>query len=148
MATTFVTLGTMSRLFTALAIGGVVIAAEMTPAKHNSAVLGLWTAPTEAAARANPLTATTSVVALGRDLFMRDCASCHGERGRADGPLASWLPQKPLDLALPAIQSQTDGVLFWKIAVGRGRMLSTQNTMTDDERWAVVGYVRSLGDQP
>jgi mono/diheme cytochrome c family protein len=34
----------------------------------------------------------------GKGSYMRYCASCHGEDGKGDGPLASLLKQKPADL--------------------------------------------------
>ncbi len=34
----------------------------------------------------------------GATFFAQNCASCHGETGRGDGPLAKNLPQSPTDL--------------------------------------------------
>lgn len=36
--------------------------------------------------------------AWGRDLFMRHCASCHGEEGKGNGPAAAALKNPPADL--------------------------------------------------
>jgi mono/diheme cytochrome c family protein len=35
---------------------------------------------------------------LGRDVFARHCAACHGESGRGDGPAAGELRTPPADL--------------------------------------------------
>jgi mono/diheme cytochrome c family protein len=35
---------------------------------------------------------------LGRDVFVRRCASCHGESGQGDGPAAGALRTPPADL--------------------------------------------------
>lgn len=35
---------------------------------------------------------------LGREVFLRRCASCHGEAGRGDGPAAGALRSPPADL--------------------------------------------------
>jgi mono/diheme cytochrome c family protein len=35
---------------------------------------------------------------LGRDVFLRRCASCHGEGGQGDGPAAGALRTPPADL--------------------------------------------------
>ncbi|EAR51251.1 Class I monoheme cytochrome c [Oceanicola granulosus HTCC2516] len=34
----------------------------------------------------------------GRALYRANCASCHGDGGRGDGPLADGLPRAPTDL--------------------------------------------------
>ena len=45
---------------------------------------------------------------LGQLLFARDCASCHGKGGRADGPLADRLARRPSDWRLSdSIRSQS-----------------------------------------
>jgi mono/diheme cytochrome c family protein len=44
-------------------------------------------------------TRPTEVVAVeGRDLFLRYCASCHGDGGKGDGPAAAALQPPPADL--------------------------------------------------
>ena len=37
-------------------------------------------------------------IELGQAEYMDNCAACHGETGRGDGPVASVLTKKPLDL--------------------------------------------------
>ena len=41
---------------------------------------------------------------VGRTLYLRYCASCHGRSGRGDGPVAPALGQKPIDLTQLATQ--------------------------------------------
>jgi mono/diheme cytochrome c family protein len=36
--------------------------------------------------------------ASGHDLYQSFCQSCHGDKGKGDGPLAAGLPKKPADL--------------------------------------------------
>jgi cytochrome c oxidase cbb3-type subunit 2 len=36
-------------------------------------------------------------VAKGRPIYVRECSSCHGERGAGDGPAASFLDPRPRD---------------------------------------------------
>jgi mono/diheme cytochrome c family protein len=44
-------------------------------------------------------TRPTEVIAVeGRDLYMRYCASCHGNSGTGDGPVAAALEPRPADL--------------------------------------------------
>ena len=58
--------------------------------------------------------------------------------------MSTSLPIKPADLSSDHVQSQTDGSLFWKILSGRGMMPSTQATLSDEQRWAVIDYIRTL----
>jgi mono/diheme cytochrome c family protein len=51
----------------------------------------------EATAPAGPV-AESSVLQSGADLYMRYCASCHGETAQGDGPTAASLKKRPSDL--------------------------------------------------
>jgi mono/diheme cytochrome c family protein len=44
----------------------------------------------------------------GQELYMRFCASCHGEHGRGDGPVSSSLKVEMPDLATIARRSHGD----------------------------------------
>lgn len=46
------------------------------------------------------------VESAGRDTFLRHCASCHGEGGRGDGPLAASLTTPPADLTRIAARNE------------------------------------------
>jgi len=46
-----------------------------------------------------PLASPDPVLAeIGKELFLRNCASCHGESARGDGPVAGALRTPPADL--------------------------------------------------
>jgi mono/diheme cytochrome c family protein len=60
-------------------------------------------------------------LAAAQALFLAQCASCHGPRGRGDGPMAAMF--RPADLSDPVLQSQrSDDELARAITQGRGRM--------------------------
>ena len=95
-----------------------------------------WTAPSNAAAKVNPLAGRTDTVAGGRKLFRQRCATCHSEDGRGS-------PKAP-DLTEPAVQSQSDGVLFWKISSGNTRHgMPSFSFLPELQRWQLVQTVRS-----
>jgi mono/diheme cytochrome c family protein len=102
-----------------------------------------WVAPAAEKAKKNPVSRATGVPE-GKKVFETNCAMCHGQAGKGDGAAAVALNPKPADLSSKAIQSQTDGELFWKISTGRGAMPSWQ-TLPETDRWSVVDFVRSLG---
>ncbi len=107
-----------------------------------------WTAPERAAARPNPVPPTSDAIRRGRGIFQNNCTMCHGKAGHGDGTQASTLSKKPANLSSEAVQSQSDGALFWKITEGRGDMPSTRNSMKDQDRWTVIDYLRSLAQKP
>lgn len=103
-----------------------------------------WSAPARAASRSNPLPSSAATIKQGQAVYKRDCELCHGVRGAGNGQLAPTLPTRAADLASRKVQAQSDGAMFWKIREGRGVMPTTQVTMTDDERWAVVTFLRTF----
>lgn len=103
-----------------------------------------WNAPERAAHRANPVLATDAAIERGEMIFHQNCELCHGAKGKGNGPMSTSLPTKPADLTSDHVQVQTDGALFWKIFSGRGMMPTTQATLSDEQRWDVVDFIRTL----
>ena len=102
-----------------------------------------WNAPSRAAKKPNPVSASPASLAKGKTFYKAECASCHGDTGRGDGPKAGTLEQKPRDLATPAIVSQSDGSIFWKLTEGKTPMPNYAK-FSEEERWSVINYMRSL----
>lgn len=103
-----------------------------------------WVAPARRAARTNPVESNDQTIQQGRELYVRECAPCHGANGNNDGPKAPKElkgKRKPSD---PSLREESDGALFWKIAEGRGAMPSTNEFLNDRERWLIVIYLRTL----
>jgi mono/diheme cytochrome c family protein len=93
----------------------------------------------------NPIPRTAQSVERGRRLFHQDCAVCHGERGRGDGPAAAGFP-KPLDdlstIAPPPIFP--DGVVAYRIANGVDLMPAWKSVLSDNDIWDLINFIRSL----
>jgi high-affinity iron transporter len=87
--------------------------------------------------------------ARGHVLFAQNCASCHGDRGLGDGPLAPTIKSA---IGIPAIGSKkqtaalTPSLAYNVVSVGvRGTaMASFAETLTPQDRWNVVNYVYSM----
>ncbi len=107
-----------------------------------------WVAPATASAVANPLTASPATLDTGKEVYGKNCLICHGAAGQGDGPGAAYLNPKPAQLSASKIQQQSDGALFWKISTGRGLMLGWAAAIKEDERWALVNFLRTFAAKP
>ena len=74
-------------------------------AKHASKVASIVLLTTGSAVFAQDDIGTTSI---GKMEFQKNCAACHGEGGKGDGPLIEFLKQTPPDLTL--LSKKNDGV--------------------------------------
>ena len=93
----------------------------------------------------NPIPPSTASIARGRLLFEKDCAVCHGAQGRGDGVAAAALPQRPDDLsriAPPPIFP--DGVVAYRIINGVKMMPAFKSTLSENEIWDLLNFIRSL----
>ena len=105
---------------------------------------GAWEAPAAEKAKKNPLPANAATVAQGKKVADVNCVSCHGAKGKGDGAAAAALNPKPADWTSKKLQAESDGEIFWKLSTGRGAMPSWK-FLPENDRWALVGYIRSLG---
>ncbi len=104
-----------------------------------------WVSPKTAQELKNPLAGDKGALAEAKKLYTTNCAPCHGERGKGDGPAAQALNPKPADHSSATIQSESDGSLFWKLSEGRNPMPAYKNVFNEQQRWALVSYIRTLG---
>jgi mono/diheme cytochrome c family protein len=96
----------------------------------------------------SPIAADGNSVSRGRSLFSKHCAECHGPRGRGDGKAGRDLDPTPSDLTADDVTQKTDVELFKKITRGRRPMPSYRRLLSEEDRWHVVNYVRSLEIKP
>lgn len=94
----------------------------------------------------NPVPSTDAVLAKGKAAFAENCAQCHGETGKGNGPMAGMLKEPPADLSNPAnLGPLTDGEIFWSITKGRPPVMPAfESKLTNQERWSLVGFLRNL----
>lgn len=103
-----------------------------------------WEAPDNAKEMVNPLKNDPKATASGKKLFNALCAVCHGVKGKGDGMAGAGLTPKPANLESEAVQSQADGAIFWKITEGRSPMPSYKSSLSENQRWEIVNYIRTL----
>ena len=88
------------------------------------------------------------MLAQGQAAFKDNCAQCHGETGKGDGPMAGMLKEPPADLSDPAIVGPlTDGEMFWSITKGRPPVMPAfEAKIANQDRWALVNFLRALSN--
>jgi mono/diheme cytochrome c family protein len=129
-------IGMMSILFAA------VLFVSMTYQDQNPAEP--WEVPAKYKNMENPVAADAESVKVGRMLYTKNCASCHGRTGLGDGAKARGLDTFPGDMSSDAYQSQTDGEHFYKSKFGRGEMPKYENKIADEDIWHMVNYMRTF----
>jgi mono/diheme cytochrome c family protein len=104
-----------------------------------------WETPLQMSRMKNPIPSTQESVAIGKRLYDKYCASCHGATGKGDGEGAPIFKPRPAIFAdAEMMEHETDGSLFWKIGNGRGLMPGWNATMGEEERWHLVNYLRTF----
>jgi cytochrome c553 len=86
------------------------------------------------------------LVTLGEQLYQENCAGCHGENGKGDGPQASSFTDQMSDFTDLEWMAETSNQEL-QAAIANGvspNMPSFSETLAEDQRWAIVAYLRSL----
>jgi cbb3-type cytochrome c oxidase subunit III len=128
-------------LFTAALILPLALAAYGSPQNGASA---------DATTLKNPVPVNATTLAEGKQLFTKNCVSCHGPLGKGDGKGGATLKPPPADLTDGMWKhGSTDSEIFTVIrdgAKGTG-MRGFAGRMTTKELWTVLNYVRTLGPE-
>ncbi len=104
-----------------------------------------WVVPGEYKSLKNPLLPSEPNLSTARQIYAEECAQCHGEHGRGDGPEARTHIPLPADLTdAKRMATVTDGEIFYQITEGRRPMPSFKRRLTQDQRWQLVLLVRSF----
>jgi mono/diheme cytochrome c family protein len=113
-----------------------------------------WELPADADKTKNPVDSSSESIAKGEELYLAqtkgNCVFCHGTTGSGNEANLPRLRRKPADLSNKELMtSMTDGEVFWKISKGiNGIMPAGEKRMTEEQRWQVVNYVRTLAKEP
>jgi mono/diheme cytochrome c family protein len=92
------------------------------------------------------LSAPPALLEQGKELYQANCARCHGESGKGDGPDAAGAPKPPVDLTDQSFMAQKTAEDFFQ-AITNGvppSMPAFVTNLSDDERWTLAAYLRSL----
>lgn len=103
-----------------------------------------WPAPESAVKMKNPVAANDENLTEGKALYAKHCKSCHGAKGKGDGPKAANLDISCGDFTSDEFKKETDGAVYWKTTEGRDPMPTFKKKVSDEERWKMVSYMRTL----
>lgn len=95
----------------------------------------------------NPLPPTPAVIRRGETAYVHFCRQCHGPEGKGFGTVGQSFAPLPTDLRSEHVQSQSDGELFLKIGRGFLRHPPLAYTVSVEDRWAVVAYMRAMKEE-
>jgi mono/diheme cytochrome c family protein len=86
-------------------------------------------------------------VLSGRVIYSTTCIRCHGVEGKGDGQMKFTPPVA--DLTSLAVQGKLDARLFKSVHDGKKNtaMGAWRESLTDDEIWDVLAYVRTLAPE-
>jgi len=104
-----------------------------------------WVVPEEFKTMKNPLPATEANLQAAKTIYLDQCANCHGDHGKGDGPEGRMYSPLPTDLTdARHMNTVQDGVLFYQITQGRKPMPSFKRKLTEEQRWQLVLFVRTF----
>lgn len=119
-------------------------------------VVGLLPLLVTLATGAHAASADQTNIDHGKQLYLRECASCHGVEGDGEGPGAYILSQRPRNFQLGVFKlrstttgdNPTDEDLFKSITGGiagsSGAMMPSFASLPEEDRWALVAYIKKL----
>jgi len=111
--------------------------------------------PAQFASAKNPLPANPQNLARGKELYVGNCAPCHGANGAGDGPAAASLNPRPADFQTPIHTKLPDGYWFWRLAQGGtvppfknvgSAMPPWESTLSSEQRWLVILYEHTFSE--
>lgn len=88
-------------------------------------------------ARVNPYAGNPEAIVAGRNLFVNNCAKCHGSDATGKGSRPSLRSER--------LQHATDGEIAWLLKNGNMyKGMPSWGGLPEPERWQIVAYLRSL----
>ena len=101
-----------------------------------------------------PAAAQSGDLALGKQVYEKRCAGCHGAGGKGDGPAAELLTPRPRDFTAGKYKIRTlagplasDQDLLRMVTDGMpGTSMPAWRSLPDKERSAVVAYIKTFAE--
>jgi mono/diheme cytochrome c family protein len=135
------TIRKVSIIVSLLFAAGMITAQNVSGQENQSK---LWEVPEEYKNMENPVAKGEESNKIGKALYDRQCASCHGKTGLSDGFKSRTLSDFAGDFSGDYYQNQTDGEHFYKTKFGREEMPKYDGILTDEQIWNIVNYMRTF----
>ena len=104
-----------------------------------------WDVPAKYKSMKNKKKGDAAAIKMGKELYAKNCKSCHGGLGKGDGPKAATLKTKMPDITSKEFKALSDGDKFYRANVGRDEMPNFEKKFPDEEeRWAIISYLETL----
>jgi mono/diheme cytochrome c family protein len=104
-----------------------------------------WEAPAWADTLVNTAPKDSAALATAQNLYLKNCASCHGKNGAGDGPMARTMSPRPENFQKDEdFARESDGSVFWKISQGKKPMPSWKDELSAEEIWLLVNHLRQF----
>jgi mono/diheme cytochrome c family protein len=96
------------------------------------------------------LSTDPETITEGEEVYLANCAACHGRGGDGKGPEAAGLPTAATNFTdLEMMAGVSDEILYQAISEGKGSaMPSFGEQLSPQEMWAATDYLRSLTFMP
>ena len=93
----------------------------------------------------NPTVDFDSSIKSGKDMFVKNCAKCHGLNGNGYGVVAHGFATWPRQLwAWYKADSAADSYLYWIIENGKSDMPPWGLILSENERWDLINYIKTI----
>ena len=130
-------------------VGAIVLAVGVGSMADVSAQYSGWLIPEGGKTEKSPVTSPADAARTGKVLFLSNCARCHGQEGKGNGPDSDHAADLTDDLRT---ELNTEGVLFYKVWNGHAIQLRTQiddmpafrGKLTKDQVWDIVEHLKVL----
>ena len=123
----------------ALMLGAIMLMSTTLPDNPTS-----WLVPDKYKNMKNPVDADAESLEIGKMMYKKHCAYCHGKTGLGDGTISKRLETFSGDFSGKKYQSQTDGEHFYKTMFGKDEMPGYNGKIDDEDIWHMVNYMRTF----